>query len=252
MEINDVIEFMDSSAEDYEENEKMKFTNFTNETESDDIPEVKLEDFSDDEIEEMNDDEFDELMENDVVNLDDLSEEEILSMQKQFATLTDEGKELLRDIQGIQNSRIITLNALLYNSAKVIREADDNVEDIEFSESYLEFITWYDYKIKSGEFYPMYSEHEKVFEDIINSGLENEDDNNIFAYFKKKYIEKVKGKVAQIEEPMSSLEVEAARRFEKLSTTNKSLIKIFENIISYKDMKWDEFESKVLDDEEEF
>ena len=218
----------------------------------DDIPEFKLEDYNDNEIEEMSDDEFDEIMENDVVNLDNISEEEILMLQKQFANLSDEGRAMLKDVQGIQNSRLITLNALLYNSATLIRDADDNIENVEFSESYLEFISWYDFKIKNGEFYPTYAEHEKIFEDIINSGLENEDENNIFAYFKKKYVEKVRGKTNPIDEPLSALEMEAARRFEKLYTCEKNLIQIFENIVSNKEMNWDEFESKILDDEEEF
>ena len=201
---------------------------------------------SDDEIQDMDDKDFDEIMENDVLAFDNLSEEEIMRRQKEFATLSEEGKEILNQIKGIQNSRIITLNLLMYNSVAVIRDAEDDIDDIEFSEPYLEFMNWYFDIYNSGKFYPRYGENEIVFENILNSGLEDEDENNIFSYFKKKYIEKVRGKINEIEEPMSSLEMEAARRFEKLSTTEKDLINIFENIVEYKEMSWDEFEIKVL------
>jgi len=176
----------------------------------------------------------------------ELSADEIMERQKEFAMLNSEAKGMLRDIQGIQNCRFITLNALFENSVKVINESDDNIEDIEFSEEYLKFLNWYGYQISIGQFYNLYEIHETVFEDILNSNLENEDDNNIFAYFKKMYIEKVQGVKHGLDEPLSGVEQEAAKRFEKLSTTNVDLIKIFENIISYKGMKWDEFE-KVLE-----
>jgi hypothetical protein len=194
----------------------------------------------------MSDEEFEKMIDNeDVPMYDDLSEEELLARQKEFANLTTEGKEMLKEITGIQNSRIITLNALICNSMAVIKDADDNIEDIEFSEEYLKFMSWYDLLIRSGEFYPRYEENEKIFEDIMNSDLELEDDNNIFAYFKKKYIEKVRGVFKEIENPLSGLEQEASRRFEALSTTEKDLVNIFENIYNYKNMKWNEFEKII-------
>ena len=134
---------------------------------------------SDDEIQDMDDKDFDEIMENDVLAFDNLSEEEIMRRQKEFATLSEEGKELLNQIKGIQNSRIITLNLLMYNSVAVIRDAEDDIDDIEFSESYLEFMNWYLDIYNSGKFYPRYSENEVVFENILNSGLEDEDENRI-------------------------------------------------------------------------
>ena len=191
---------------------------------------------------EMSDEEFDEMMENDVLNYEGLSEEEILNRQKEFALLSEEGKEMLKEISGIQNSRYITLNALICNSMKVIQDADDNIEDVEFSEQYLQFMSWYDFKIRQGEFYPTYTEHEMIFEDILNDKLENEDENNIFAYFKKKYIEKIRGISKEIDEPLSSLEEEACKRFEKITTTEVDLVELFNNICSYKGYSWEEFE----------
>lgn len=203
---------------------------------------------SDSEKDELSDEEFDEIMENDVLSFDDLSEEEIMRRQAEFANLSDEGREMLNEIKGIQNSRVITLELLMYNSVAIIRDSADDIEDIEFSESYLEFMNWYNEKVNTNEInLPEYYEKVIIFENILNSGLENEDENNIFSYFKKKYIEKIRGKVNEIDEPMSSLEIEAARRFDDLSTTDKNLIEIFENIKEYKDMKWDEFQDKVLD-----
>ena len=69
---------------------------------------------------------------------------------------------------------------------------------------------------------------------------------NLFAYFKKKYIEKVRGICKEIEEPLSGIEMEAAKRFETLSTTNTNLIKVFENIKEYKEYNWDTFSKDVL------
>ena len=194
----------------------------------------------------MSDEEFEEMLENNIPLYEDLSEEELLTRQKEFATLSEEGREMLRDISGIQNSRIITLNALMCNSVAIIKDAEDDIEDIEFSEEYLKFLNWYDSLIRMGTFYPRYEENEKIFEDILNSGLETEDDNNIFAYFKKKYIEKVRGICKEIEEPMSGIEMEAAKRFETLSTTNMNLIKVFESIKEYEGYNWDTFAKDVL------
>ena len=158
----------------------------------------------------MSDEDFEEMLENNIPLYEDLTEEELLMRQKEFATLSEEGKEMLRDISGIQNSRIVTLNALMCNSVAIIKDAEDNIED------------------------------------ILNSGLETEDDNNIFAYFKKKYIEKVRGICKEIEEPLSGVEMEAAKRFETLSTTNMNLIKVFENIKEYERYNWDAFSKNVL------
>ena len=194
----------------------------------------------------MSDEDFEEMLENNIPLYEDLSEEELLTRQKEFATLSEEGRAMLRDISGIQNSRIITLNALMCNSVALIKDAEDDIEDIEFSEEYLKFLNWYDSLIRTGTFYPRYEENEKIFEDILNSGLETEDDNNIFAYFKKKYIEKVRGICKEIEEPLSGIEMEAAKRFETLSTTNINLIKVFENIKEYKEYNWDTFSKDVL------
>lgn len=194
----------------------------------------------------MSDEEFEEMLENNIPLYEDLSEEELLTRQKEFANLSEEGRAMLRDISGIQNSRIITLNALMCNSVAVIKDAEDDIEDIEFSEEYLKFLNWYDSLIRTGTFYPRYEENEKIFEDILNSGLETEDDNNIFAYFKKKYIEKVRGICKEIEEPLSGIEMEAAKRFETLSTTNINLIKVFENIKEYEGYNWDTFSKDVL------
>lgn len=194
----------------------------------------------------MSDEEFEEMLENNIPLYEDLTEEELLARQKEFATLSEEGREMLRDISGIQNSRIITLNALMCNSVMIIKDAEDDIEDIEFSEEYLKFLNWYDSLIRTGVFYPRYEENEKIFEDILNSDLENEDDNNIFAYFKKKYIEKVRGVCKEIEEPLSGIEMEAAKRFETLSTTNTNLIKVFENIKEYEGYNWDTFSKDVL------
>lgn len=194
----------------------------------------------------MSDEEFEEMLENNIPLYEDLTEEELLTRQKEFANLSEEGRAMLRDIIGIQNSRIITLNALMCNSVAVIKDAEDDIEDIEFSEEYLKFLNWYDSLIRTGTFYPRYEENEKIFEDILNSGLESEDDNNIFAYFKKKYIEKVRGICKEIEEPLSGIEMEAAKRFETLSTTNINLIKVFENIKEYEGYNWDTFSKDVL------
>lgn len=194
----------------------------------------------------MSDEEFEEMLENNIPLYEDLSEEELLTRQKEFANLSEEGRKMLRDISGIQNSRIITLNALMCNSVAIIKDAEDDIEDIEFSEEYLKFLNWYDSLIRTGTFYPRYEENEKIFEDILNSGLETEDDNNIFAYFKKKYIEKVRGICKEIEEPLSGIEMEAAKRFETLSTTNTNLIKVFENIKEYEGYNWDTFSKDVL------
>ena len=194
----------------------------------------------------MSDEEFEEMLENNIPLYEDLSEEELLTRQKEFANLSEEGRAMLRDISGIQNSRIITLNALMCNSVAIIKDAEDDIEDIEFSEEYLKFLNWYDSLIRMGTFYPRYEENEKIFEDILNSGLETEDDNNIFAYFKKKYIEKVRGICKEIEEPLSGIEMEAAKRFETLSTTNTNLIKVFENIKEYEGYNWDAFSKDVL------
>ena len=194
----------------------------------------------------MSDEEFEEMLENNIPLYEDLSEEELLTRQKEFANLSEEGRAMLRDISGIQNSRIITLNALMCNSVAIIKDADDDIEDIEFSEEYLKFLNWYDSLIRTGTFYPRYEENEKIFEDILNSGLETEDDNNIFAYFKKKYIEKVRGICKEIEEPLSGIEMEAAKRFETLSITNTNLIKVFENIKEYEGYNWDTFAKDVL------
>lgn len=194
----------------------------------------------------MSDEDFEEMLENNIPLYEDLTEEELLTRQKEFATLSEEGREMLRDISGIQNSRIITLNALMCNSVAIIKDAEDDIEDIEFSEEYLKFLNWYDSLIRTGKFYPRYEENEKIFEDILNSGLESEDDNNIFAYFKKKYIEKVRGICKEIEEPLSGIEMEAAKRFETLSTTNINLIKTFENIKEYEGYNWDTFSNCVF------
>ena len=194
----------------------------------------------------MSDEEFEEMLENNIPLYEDLSEEELLTRQKEFANLSEEGRKMLRDITGIQNSRIITLNALMCNSVAIIKDADDDIEDIEFSEEYLKFLNWYDSLIRTGTFYPRYEENEKIFEDILNSGLETEDDNNIFAYFKKKYIEKVRGICKEIEEPLSGIEMEAAKRFETLSTTNINLIKVFENIKEYEGYNWNKFSNCIL------
>ena len=194
----------------------------------------------------MSDEEFEEMLENNIPLYEDLSEEELLTRQKEFANLSEEGRKMLRDISGIQNSRIITLNALMCNSVAIIKDAEDDIEDIEFSEEYLKFLNWYDSLIRTGTFYPRYEENEKIFEDILNSGLETEDDNNIFAYFKKKYIEKVRGICKEIEEPLSGIEMEAAKRFETLSTTNINLIKVFENIKEYEGYNWEKFSNEVL------
>ena len=194
----------------------------------------------------MSDEEFEEMLENNIPLYEDLTEEELLTRQKEFANLSEEGRAMLRDISGIQNSRIITLNALMCNSVAIIKDAEDDIEDIEFSEEYLKFLNWYDSLIRTGTFYPRYEENEKIFEDILNSGLESEDDNNIFAYFKKKYIEKVRGVCKEIEEPLSGVEMEAAKRFETLSTTNMNLIKVFENIKEYERYNWDVFSKNVL------
>ena len=194
----------------------------------------------------MSDEEFEEMLENNIPLYEDLSEEELLTRQKEFANLSEEGRAMLRDISGIQNSRIVTLNALMCNSVAIIKDAEDDIEDIEFSEEYLKFLNWYDSLIRTGTFYPRYEENEKIFEDILNSGLETEDDNNIFAYFKKKYIEKVRGICKEIEEPLSGIEVEAAKRFETLSTTNTNLIKVFESIKKYEGYNWDTFAKDVL------
>ena len=194
----------------------------------------------------MSDEEFEEMLENNIPLYEDLTEEELLTRQKEFANLSEEGRAMLRDISGIQNSRIITLNALMCNSVAIIKDAEDDIEDIEFSEEYLKFLNWYDSLIRTGTFYPRYEENEKIFEDILNSGLETEDDNNIFAYFKKKYIEKVRGICKEIEEPLSGIEMEAAKRFETLSITNTNLIKVFENIKEYEGYNWDTFAKDVL------
>lgn len=194
----------------------------------------------------MSDEDFEEMLENNIPLYEDLTEEELLTRQKEFATLSEEGREMLRDITGIQNSRIVTLNALMCNSVAIIKDAEDDIEDIEFSEEYLKFLNWYDSLIRTGTFYPRYEENEKIFEDILNSGLENEDDNNIFAYFQKKYIEKVRGICKEIEEPLSGIEMEAAKRFETLSNTNTNLIKAFENIKEYEGCNWDTFSKNVL------
>lgn len=194
----------------------------------------------------MSDEDFYNEMEDIIPDYEDLSEDEILMRQKEFMNLSEEGKNMLRDITGIQNSRIITLNALMCNSMLIIKDADDDIEDIEFSEEYLKFLSWYDQILRTGTFYPRYEINEKIFEDILNRGLENEDENNIFAYFKKKYIEKVRGAVSkEIDEPLTGIELEACKRFETISNSDKNLIQIFENIEKYKDYSWEEF-SNIL------
>ena len=110
----------------------------------------------------MSDEEFEEMLENNIPLYEDLSEEELLTRQKEFANLSEEGRKMLRDITGIQNSRIITLNALMCNSVAIIKDAEDDIEDIEFSEEYLKFLNWYDSLIRTGTFYPRYEENEKM------------------------------------------------------------------------------------------
>ena len=40
--------------------------------------------------------------------------------------------------------------------------------------------------------------------------------------------------------------MEAAKRFETLSTTNMNLIKVFENIKNYDNYDWEKFSNEVL------
>lgn len=178
----------------------------------------------------FNIDNFDEELEDDVPDYEDLDEEEILARQKELYNLSDEGKEMLRDIRGLHNSRIIKMDSLVFNSVKLVQDSDDEIDDVEFSPEYLKFITWFDDERREGTLYIKYLNNIDRFEEALNDGLENEDEDNIFAYFKKKYIEKVRGVVKDIDEPLSGLEVEAANRFEILSNSEKDLISLFNNI----------------------
>lgn len=178
----------------------------------------------------FNIDNFDEELEDDVLDYEDLDEEEILARQKELYNLSDEGKEMLRDIRGLHNSRIIKMDSLVFNSVKLVQDSDDEIDDVEFSPEYLKFITWFDDERREGTLYIKYLNNIDRFEEALNDGLENEDEDNIFAYFKKKYIEKVRGVVKDIDEPLSGLEVEAANRFEILSNSEKDLISLFNNI----------------------
>lgn len=178
----------------------------------------------------FNIDNFDEELEDDVPDYEDLDEEEILARQKELYNLSDEGKEMLRDIRGLHNSRIIKMDSLVFNSVKLVQDSDDEIDDVEFSAEYLKFITWFDDERREGTLYIKYLNNIDRFEEALNDGLENEDEDNIFAYFKKKYIEKVRGVVKDIDEPLSGLEVEASNRFEILSNSEKDLISLFNNI----------------------
>lgn len=192
-----------------------------------------------DKIFKMNDN-FDLDLEDNIPDYEDLNEEEILARQKELYNLSKEGKEMLRDIRGIQNSRIIKLESLVYNSIKLVTDSDDEIDDIEFSPEYMKFITWYDDVRREKMFYERYGHQEEIFEAALNDGLEDEDEDNIFAYFKKKYIEKVRGITSEAEEPLSGLEVEAGKRFEILSTSEVDIIKLFQTIDGYPDEMYDE------------
>ena len=50
----------------------------------------------------MSDEEFEDMLENNIPLYEDLSEEELLTRQKEFASLSEEGRKMLRDITGIQ------------------------------------------------------------------------------------------------------------------------------------------------------
>lgn len=183
---------------------------------------------------------FDPEIEDDVPDYEDLDEEEILARQKELYNLSKEGKEMLRDISGIQNSRKIRLESLIYNSIKLVTDADDEIDDIEFSPEYIRFLTWYDEERQHKFFYKQYGHNEELFEAALNYGLDDEDEDNIFAYFKKKYIEKVRGINSEVDEPLSGLEIEASKRFDILSTSEVDIVNLFQTIDSYPDEMYDE------------
>lgn len=186
----------------------------------------------------------DDVDESDFPMYEDLTIEEIENRQKEFANMSDEEKRMFGEITGSQNTRDLTLHALIESSYAVINEADEDIEDIEFSEKYLEFMNWYEYQIRSGMLYTKYEKNVDVFEEILNQGLKIEDPvSTIFELFTKKELkENVKGTVKA---SMSGLEYESLKRFEKISTTDSDLVEIFVNIPSKQGITWEEF-SKCL------
>ena len=184
-------------------------------------------------------------------NLPELSPEELKQRQKEMLTLNDEAKEMFSQIKGKQNSRVISLDSLFYNIAKDMskseEEDDDFISDCEYSVEFLRFMQWYIAEKNTGKFLKKYQENLDIFEDILNRGLEKEDVENILTYMTPE--QRRQFKMDSQEMPMSGLEIEALKRFEKLSTTGTDLVALFLNIKDHEGDSWERF-SEYLPEED--
>jgi len=180
---------------------------------------------------------------NTIENLPELSEEELKNRKKELFGLTDEGKNMLNQIKGKQNTRILGLDNLIIEVAREMQkgedEDDDFISDCEYSSQFLEFVTWYLTQKSDNRFLNKYANNIDIFEDILNFGLENEDPNNIFDYLNSEDRAKYESSIQEM--PLSGMETECLERFEILSTTENNLIEIFENIKDHEGDSWERF-----------
>ncbi|MGL4949704.1 MAG: hypothetical protein ACRC5M_04920 [Anaeroplasmataceae bacterium] len=192
----------------------------------------------------MNEDEFEEkYASGDIIpSYEELTEEELSVRKNEFANMDRETKKLFNEVVGKQNGRILRLNDLMINSFSIISEAEDDIEDIEFSEEFLAFMQWYDLELRQGSFHLKYSNNEVIFEDLLNDGLEDEPEYSIFSFFNK--MKEIK-ETNEIDRPLSGLEYESYKRYEVISTSNANLVKLFIDLPKINIESWEELKSHL-------
>lgn len=179
----------------------------------------------------------------------DLDDEKITIRENEFRSMSVEEKKILNEIMGVQNTTFISFERFMANAIQMIQEFDEDEEcDNEISISFYNFINWY-LKVKSEpKFYNKFDKNIKAFEEIINRGLEDEDENSIFKYANSETRRKFFGGDGE-NMPLSGLENEGLRRVNSIMTASINLIDLFENLESKQNLDWNTFEDILKTDE---
>lgn len=193
-------------------------------------------------------------------DLPQLTDEEMKRRIKELTNMTSEEKELMRDITGKQNSRIVSLDVLFNEVLEEIQKGeeddDDYIEETEYSAEFMKFLQWYFAEKAIGHFWTKYQKNYDIFEEIFNRDLEKYDTKNILDYLspeQRKTFNQQFGKncekIITENEVTNSQEAETLERFEVLSTTNTDLIELFLRIEEHEGDSWERFAEYIKNNE---
>jgi hypothetical protein len=145
--------------------------------------------------------------------------------------MDDKEKEILNEIMFGDKNTKIRLEFFIEHAIEYVNECEEDGDEAEMSEEFMRFLVYISNALsKDPKFYTRYSMHVDKFQSMINYDLANYEDTPVFTQLAAKQMNKNN----ELEQPMSSTELELLERTEILYNSHSDIISIFNNIIDPK------------------